>query len=114
MRENVNGLVAGVRSKTALNGPVQLVIVPPEGVELSEYQLVRLRISQRVSTWIDGLAGDPSFQRHISSTREAENPFPSSHLYCMVVLLSRIPTTNLRLALLDTRSTSPRPKEEVP
>lgn len=46
MRESVNGLVAGVRSKTALNGPVQLVIVPPEGVELSEYQLVRLRVEK--------------------------------------------------------------------
>jgi hypothetical protein len=46
IRENVNGLVAGVRSKTALNGPVQLVIVPPEGVELSEYQLVRLRVEK--------------------------------------------------------------------
>jgi hypothetical protein len=46
IRENVNGLVAGVRSKTALNGPVQLVIVPPEGVELSDYQLVRLRVEK--------------------------------------------------------------------
>jgi hypothetical protein len=46
MRENVNGLVAGVRSKTALNGPVQLVIIPPEGVELSEYQLVHLRVQK--------------------------------------------------------------------
>jgi hypothetical protein len=46
IRENVNGLVAGVRSKTALNGPVQLMIVPPEGVELSEYQLVHLRVEK--------------------------------------------------------------------
>jgi hypothetical protein len=46
IRENVNGLVAGVRSKTALSGPVQLVIVPPEGVELSEYQLVHLRVQK--------------------------------------------------------------------
>lgn len=40
---DVNGHLTGAESRTRLEGPLEFLIVAPEGTALSEYQLVRLR-----------------------------------------------------------------------
>jgi len=40
---DVNGHIPGTESRTRLEGPLEFLIVAPEGVALAEYQLLRLR-----------------------------------------------------------------------
>jgi hypothetical protein len=43
MRGDVNGNIKGARSSTALKAPISLLVYTPEGVAITEYQLLRLR-----------------------------------------------------------------------
>jgi hypothetical protein len=46
VKGDVNGHVNGEHSKTTLKTPVELLVYTPEGVNISEYQLLRLRDSK--------------------------------------------------------------------
>jgi len=43
LKGDVNGHIPGAKSATTYSGPLELLIVTPEGVVLTEYQLIRLR-----------------------------------------------------------------------
>jgi len=43
MRGDVNGNIKGAHSSTALKTPINLLVYTPEGVAITEYQLLRLR-----------------------------------------------------------------------
>ena len=51
VKQDVNGIVNGVRSGTSVTTPCDFVIVLPEGTAITEYQLVRLHQHDRTGSF---------------------------------------------------------------
>ncbi len=46
VKKDVNGNIAGVTSRNSAKSPLEFLIIAPEGVSITEYQLIRLRLNK--------------------------------------------------------------------
>ena len=46
VKKDVNGNVSGISSRNSVKTPLEFLIIAPEGVSITEYQLIRLRVNK--------------------------------------------------------------------
>ncbi|MGI9073358.1 MAG: hypothetical protein ACR2JB_19080 [Bryobacteraceae bacterium] len=77
VKGDVNGRLRRGKSKTQFSGPIQLLVYCPEGTQITEYQLIRLRMhsnSREFRTVTGGIF-------HVSGDSDRDDlPFNSNHI----------------------------------
>lgn len=77
VKGDVNGRLRGARSKTTTSNPIRLLVRCPEGTEVTEYQLIRLRTHSDAREFRTVTGG--VFHASGNSSRD-DLPFDSQHV----------------------------------
>jgi hypothetical protein len=89
VKGNINGRLRNGRSKTQLTNPIKLLVYCPDGTQITEYQLIRLRIHSNAREFRTVTGGI----FHVSGDSNRDDlPFNSDHI---AVRTYTIPLTGL-------------------
>ncbi len=85
VKHDVNGRIRGGKSGTALAGPIQLLVYCPEGTQITEYQLIRLRMHSSAREFRTVTGG----VFHVSGDSNRDDlPFNSKHLAARTYIIA--------------------------